>query len=248
MAVKTQSRRPAKTSRGLIPLLGFLMAFPVFAGSFSTTSGLTGDVTKGGFPSLESAAEWGWKNSTFFPLQLSNGLRYAGAVYYKNNYLENAPPNQGYTNYWWSYFGPSYPSGPSGTLAIIYAISWNPADALESKDFEGNACGLTQVSPSTGNSIQFSRGNNFQTDTDTASQIEGPPFQRVYNSNYTVESGPLGEKWHHNYEQSVIQYPSESINLVTVQQANGKANIYTLSNGGGGGGVAMRMSRTHWSA
>jgi YD repeat-containing protein len=231
VTVKIQPRSPIKTSRGLIPLLGFLAFSPAFAGSFSTLSGLDGGTFKSGFASMESAAQWGWKNSIFFPLQLSSGLRYAGAVYYKINYLENAPPNQGYTNYWWSFFGPSYPGGPSSNLAIIYPISWNPADALESKDFGGSACGTTQASPSEGNTVQFSRGNNFQTDNDTSSQTEGPLFQRVYNSNYTVESGPLGEKWHHNYEQSVIQSPSQSINLVTVQQADGKANIYTLSNG-----------------
>jgi len=227
VTVKIQPRSPIKTSRGLIPLLGFLAFSPAFAGSFSTMSGIYGGVIKGGFASMESAAQWGWKNSYLLTpeQQLSQGWRYGGVVYYKIDSTNSSPPAPGHTNYWWGYYSPLWGPYP------YYAIDWDSDVAPESKDFGGSSCGATQASPSEGNSIQFSRGNNFQTDNDTASQTEGPLFQRVYNSNYTVESGPLGEKWHHNYEQSVIQYPSQSINLVTVQQADGKANIYTLSNG-----------------
>jgi YD repeat-containing protein len=202
----------------------FLVPTLAKAGSFSTISGLDGGTYKSGFATIEAASEWGWINSLPHSLASQYSLSYGGYMYYKTYSDKVSPPADGHTDYWWRVNTPTggYPN---------YAIDWVSGDFPISKDFGINSCNASPSALLEGNAIQFSRGNNFQTDYDSAFGLESPSFVRTYNSNYTVGSGPLGEKWHHNYESQIIKYPDSSIGLATVQRPNGKSYIYILNNG-----------------
>ncbi|MEP9317390.1 DUF6531 domain-containing protein [Pseudomonas sp. LABIM340] len=204
--------------------LGAIQAQSAFGGSFSTMSGIAGGVVKGGFPTMESAAEWGWKYSLLYQQQASHGWRYGGVVYNKVD-VDGSPPKTGRTNFWWGY------KAPNGNTYHYYMINWSSTEPVETKDIGIIYCGAIQKSPSIGSHTQFSRGYSFQVESDIYSDRNSPKFTRIYNSSFAVAAGAFGENWHHNFEARIQKFPIASVRMVTVSRPDGKANIYTQVNG-----------------
>lgn len=193
-------------------------------GAFSITSGLRGELTKSGFSTLDSAAYWGWVNSIAFAYA-QDGWSYAGYVFNNTYQDRSSPPYDGHTNFFSAY------RGPNGSIGPWYSIDWHNSDYPVTKDIGIEICSVSQVQPTEGSTVQLSRGNKYQRDTDEAQTDGEPILTRVYNSNYAVEPGVMGEKWHHNYETVIKKYPSDTIGLVTVQRPDGKSLMFTIADG-----------------